>query len=211
MLLSKYNLLYIHPPKTAGNAIQSVLLPFSDDRKVVSGHRDGHDRYEVAGMITTNKHMTLEEYEGRLGARMSDYRVAISVRHPVERAISMYFSPHRWFRKAVSGGYDLAEPVWDRNAFDEMLSTMPSISDFVTVNGEFRKPDFAIRQNHLDADLSSMCKSVGLPEETWSNPVGYRNTSAGQAPLIQDLLRQRALKRDISDHFAADFENFDFK
>ena len=211
MLLSKYNLLYIHPPKTAGNAIQAVLLPHSDDRKVVSEHRDGYDRFEVAGVITARKHMTLEEYADRLGARVKDYHVAISVRHPVDRAISMYFSPHRWFRKAVSGGYDLAEPVWDRDAFDEMLATMPSMSDFLTVNGEFQKPDFAVRQNHLDADLSAMCKRVGLPEETWSNPVGYRNTSAGQAPLIQDLLRQRALKRHICDHFAVDLENFDFQ
>ncbi len=162
-------------------------------------------------MITANKHMTLDEYAGRLGEGIKNYRIAVSVRHPVERAISMYFSPHRWFRKAVSGGYDLAEPVWDRDAFNEMLSTMPSISEFLTVNSEFQKPDFVIRQNHLNADLSSVCQCVGLPEEIWSGPVGYRNASAGQAPLIQDLLRLRELRQHIGDHFAVDFENFGFQ
>ena len=211
MLLTKFNILYIHPPKTAGNAIQAALFPYSDDRKVVNEFRDGYDRFEVAGMITSHKHMTLAEYADRLGERLNDYRIAISVRHPVERAISMYFSPHRWYRKAVSGGYDLSEPVWDPAAFTEMLTTMPPMSEFLTINAEFRQPDFIIRQNHLDADFQAMCKTADLPEECWNMPIGRRNQSAGQAPLIQDLLRLRALKREICDRFSADLENFNFQ
>ena len=106
----------------------------------------------------------------------------------------MYFRLIVGTGKAVSGGYDLSEPVWDPAAFTEMLTTMPPMSEFLTINGEFRQPDFIIRQNHLDADFQAMCKTAGLPEECWNMPIGRRNQSAGQAPLIQDLLRLRALK-----------------
>ncbi|MEM8770669.1 MAG: sulfotransferase family 2 domain-containing protein [Pseudomonadota bacterium] len=211
MLLSKYNLMYLHPPKTAGNTIQSILLPFSDDRKVLKGHRDGYDRFEIQGVITSKKHMTLAEYAERLGSRIHDYRIAMSVRHPVERAVSMYFSPHRWFRKAANGGFVLSEPVWDREQFDQMLSTMPCLSDFTTVDGIFYKPDFIVRQENLEEDFRFMSESAGLPQETRMTALELRNKSAGHAPFIRDLLRERALKKQIRDHFAVDFENFDFR
>ena len=210
MLLSKYNLIFIHPPKTAGNTIQSVLLPHSDDTMNTDGHRDGHDRFEVRGLITAKKHMTLAEYAERLGDRMQNYRIAMSVRDPIERAVSMYFSPHRWYRQVANGGYVLSEPTWDRDAFDAMLAEMPCLSDFVTINGVFHRPDFVIRQENMEDDLHAMCRAAGLPPETWRSSPGIRNKSAGQTAVIRELVRERALKRHIRDHFAKDFENFSY-
>jgi len=107
----RHRLIYLHPPKTGGNSIQSVLLPFSDDRKVLVGHQDGRDRFEVRGPATASKHATLADYASSLD--IAAYRVAISVRHPFDRAVSFFFSPHRWMRQ-TEDGWSLATPVWDR-------------------------------------------------------------------------------------------------
>lgn len=207
MLLSKHNLIFIHPPKTAGNTIQSVLFPHSDDKMIADGFRDGHDRFEVRGFITSHKHMTLNEYAEKLGERFKDFRVAMSVRNPIERAVSMYFSPHRWFRQVANGGYALTEPAWSRDEFYALIEKMPSLTDFATFNGAFRKPDYIIRQEHFAEDFAAFCRDVGLPD---SAAPGRRNKSAGDAPFIRELLRERALKNNIREQFAVDFENFDY-
>lgn len=149
MLLSKYKTVYLHPPKMAGNAIQSVLIRHSDDEISVSGHQDGLDRFEVIGKETPRKHTTLAEYESILGEKLVDYKVAISFRHPCGRALSMYFSPHRWFRKEGES-FVATEPRWDHYAFETLLSKMRSMADFLRLGGHIPTPDFIIRFESLD-------------------------------------------------------------
>ena len=99
MIISRHKLIYIHAPKTAGNAIQSLLFDISDDDKIVYHHQNGVDRFEVSGPITFSKHSALRIYNNGLGNNLSGWRVMVSIRHPFERAISAYFSPHRWYNK----------------------------------------------------------------------------------------------------------------
>lgn len=97
MFLSEQRLIFVHIPKTAGNAISKVLLPFADDKLVVSGHQDGYDRFSVVGPHTLAKHQSVAGYEEALGGQISgDLRVLAVFRNPIDRLVSLYFSPHRF-------------------------------------------------------------------------------------------------------------------
>ena len=112
MLLRTHRLIFIHVPKTAGNSIQSLLAPFSEDEVLPV---DGVDRFEVIGSLTRNKHQTLQEYAESLD--VTSYVTATSCRHPVDRLVSFYFSPHRWARGAGDGRIVYETPYWDRDLF----------------------------------------------------------------------------------------------
>jgi hypothetical protein len=82
MISSAYKFIYLHTPKTAGNSIQSLLLPLSDDAKTY--HEDTPDflrssnTFEVIGEITTHKHVGISCYAEALGSKLSDYKIIIS-------------------------------------------------------------------------------------------------------------------------------------
>src|SRR3954462_5998769 len=101
MLSLKHNFVFIHIPKTGGNSIQTVIEKYSDDFRLRSiPEHDLLNRFAVHGPITDRKHCTSTEYIGKLGfERYMALKRVVFVRHPLDRALSFYFSPHRWARK----------------------------------------------------------------------------------------------------------------
>lgn len=89
-------LIFIHVPKTGGNFLTRCLAPYAPDRIVYGGARDGLERFEVRGPRTKSKHQPLGKYHDLMGARLARYRVVAIARPPVERLMSLYFSPNRW-------------------------------------------------------------------------------------------------------------------
>lgn len=187
MILSRYNLIYLHAPKTGGNSIQELLLPHSDDKMVLRSHQDGVDRYEIAGPATSSKHADLQSYADAIGGRLSDFTVAISVRHPFDRALSFYFSPHRWMRQR-DGGWHLEPPHWDINAFAQMLGRERSMVSFLSVDGKVRMPNIVIRYETLAYSFAEFCAKAGLPI---SQRLAHRNKSAS--------LKLKVLERDNAE------------
>ena len=110
MISTERKFIYIHVPKTGGNSIQTALQPFSDDKKVASGHQDGIDRFDIAGPATPSKHASLASYRDLLGD-ISQYFVFHSARHPFDRAISGYFSSSNWVRRSAAGIWKIAAPI----------------------------------------------------------------------------------------------------
>lgn len=205
MISTLHKLIYLHAPKTGGNSIQTILLPYSDDRKVFVEHQDGHDRFEVRGGLTRKKHSTLRDYARALGPDIAAYKVAISVRHPFDRAVSYYFSPHRWMRKS-GDGWVLEQPVWDQAAFTAMLGTVPSMASFLTVGDEFRQPDFVIRYETLEADFNAMRLALGIPS---TPPFPHVNKSAG-SNLAADVRANVSLRAFVAEYYAEDMEAFGY-
>ncbi|WP_170325721.1 sulfotransferase family 2 domain-containing protein [Ruegeria arenilitoris] len=124
---------FVHVPKTGGNFFTRCFLRFSGDSMVTSGHQDGTDRFELSGDATKTKHQTLAEYSELIGPAFADYTAYAFARPPVERMISLYYSPHRWMREQEGGGFDLDarnEPV-DLKEFEELVSLNKSISDLL--------------------------------------------------------------------------------
>lgn len=204
MLLQKPRLIYLHAPKTAGNSIQSLLLPLSSDEKVVLPFQDGEDCFEVSGRFTPTKHAKLADYCASIGAEISTYRVAISVRHPVHRAISAFFSPARWMREKENGQWFLQQPAWDADAFLRWLENLPPMVSFLSINGKIRRPDHVIRFEHLPQDFDAMARALELPCRATDLP--RLNRSAAQAEPAID----QAVRRAVEARFAEDFEFFGY-
>lgn len=209
MISTGHRFIFLHVPKTAGNSIQTVLLPFSDDDRVCTGHQDGQDRYEVRGPVTPRKHATLEEYHARLGRALTGYRVAISVRHPFERALSFYFSPHRWYRQADDGSWTVQDPAWDEDAFRACLGSMASAASFLRANGERARADYVLRQEALSEDFARMIEGLGLPR-VCRDRLPHVNRSASLAGLPRDLLASRALRDAVEHRFSEDMNLFGY-
>jgi hypothetical protein len=157
MISTAYKFIFVHIPKTGGNSIQDALLPFSDDSKhVLPPHGDGADRFEVMGPATPTKHATLEGYFEALGEASSGYRVMTVYRDPLERALSMYYSPSRILRK---GGGD----TFDMDVFEKIVSKMKTAVSFLTVRDQAVTPDFLLRFDSLELDFQQASRTLGLP------------------------------------------------
>ena len=104
--------IFVHIPKTAGNSIQKALFDSgrSFDKQIITGHQDGVNRFEVKGEYTTQKHTKVFQYFKEPQLRSLTYFSVL--RHPVDRLISLYFSPHRHLRyNAKIGKYTMPDEV----------------------------------------------------------------------------------------------------
>lgn len=212
MISSAHGFIFLHYPKTGGTSLQSVLLPYSDDKKSIKNHQDGVQRFEVVGAITPKKHATLQDYWDRLGDGISNFKLAMSVRHPFERIISAYFSPHKWRKRNLFGKWVEVQPVWDAKRFDELLcngSQRPAV-DFLTVNGVITKPDFIIRRESIRSDFENFLRLVNIPAEA-ATSLPHVNANSAPDSLKQSLLANTSLRDRVEDLYRADMEYFGYE
>jgi hypothetical protein len=206
MLSTRFNFLYLHVPKTGGNAIQRALIAVSDDRIETYPRQDGWDRFGVVGPFTPRKHAMLEEYRSA-GAPLDGLKIAISVRHPFDRALSYYFSPSHWMREE-RGAWVAHEPRWDEKAFFDSLPKLKPMRDFLAVGGTIRPPDYVIRHETLEHDFTRLVHSLALPVAP--TLPGRLNASSVKSELLQELKSSGPLRRSVESIYKADMEMFGY-
>jgi Sulfotransferase family len=200
MLSRTHRFIFLHVPRTGGNAIQQQLLPFSEDRKDVRGGRDGVDTFEVRGPMTSHKHAMLEDYARRID--ISGFQVAMSVRDPIERALSLYFAPIR-----VRTERRRAHAPFDIDAFERLVSTMDPMADFIRIDGRVsRMPDILLRfEDGVPNNLKVLGERLSLP---LSQSCGHLN--AGENEQRNQLRSDRRVRDLARARFAEDFEIFGY-
>ncbi|MEW2917708.1 sulfotransferase family 2 domain-containing protein [Ruegeria sp. ANG10] len=201
---------FIHVPKTGGNFFTRCFLRFSDDAIVTSGHQDGTDRFELSGDATKSKHQTLAEYSQLIGPAFAEYTAYAFARPPVERMISLYYSPHRWMRAQEGGGFGLDprnEPI-NLEEFETLVSANKSISDLLdmknvsgrlTVNKSARHASGA-RMTLLDfADLRHGLETFGRENgfDLTDMPSKKVNSSAVSDPMKLNAGQMRDLTKIV--------------
>ena len=128
MLSISNNFLFIHVPKTGGNAIQRILLPFSDDEMaLVNPVHDGIERFEIRSpQLKVHKHSSLEDYRNQLDPETFSRLTTITcIWNPWDRCVSYYFSPHR------------GAVTWSPSDFETFIeTTVKPHRDFLKLEGQ---------------------------------------------------------------------------
>ena len=192
----------MHVQKTGGNSISTALLPFSDDQKTIKKHQNGHDRFGIKGDVTPRKHAWLQEYYSVLGENIYQYEIVTSVKGPLERAVSMYFSPHRWY-KLEEKEWTKVEPFWCFKRFSAIASKMYRLVDFLTIDGTVRSPDHLIRFETLQNDFEALAIKYALPINRSHLP--HVNKSASNSALYQTAYNDRQVRDLVKSRFKEDY------
>lgn len=211
MYSSKHAFIYLHVSKTGGNSIQQVLLPFSDDEKVVTGHQDGVDRFGLKGSMTRAKHAFLASYEEQSAGICKQNKIIISVRDPYLRALSGYFSPHRWLKPDQSGGYEMCAPEWSEAAFLDYLDSgqLPAAVDWLRLADGIVQPDHIIRFETLQRDLAQVVRAIGLNVDL-SGQMPHVNKSAESGQLKKKLAGDSVLRNLVLERYTEDADLFGY-
>lgn len=201
MISLSHNWLFIHISRTAGNSIQSVLAPYSDDNLTRAAFQDGTDRFGVSGPYTGNKHFRLQDYAGvvppEIFSRLFKFAV---VRNPWARAISWFFMPLKW----ISAG---RQPRWSAEEFRTEIEHMPSMAPMLKVNGIPARLDMLLHFETLEADFAALIKQLGI--ET-SRVLPHRNKGYSSENWQHYYLRSPDLVDLVSERFAEDIELFGY-
>lgn len=198
MISTAHHFIFIHAPKTGGNSIQLVLEPLSDDRRTVNARQDGRNRFGVEGPITPGKHARLADYQARLGEELGNYRVVTGSRDPLDRAVSAYYSPHRWAGRP---------PTFDRVLFERAMARLPSITAMLTIAGAVRRPDHTLRFESLAADLAIVARALDLPPLA---PLPHVNASAADSGLRAETLADPWVRSLVAERYAEDYDLFGY-
>ena len=157
MLSNAHRFIFLHVPRTGGNSIQSYLLPLSEEGKQIRGKQDSINTFEIARPVTPHNHATLSDYAAVV--QLSDYKIAISVRHPIDRALSLYFAPIR-----VLSGARAAQAPFELHAFNTMVRDMRPMADFVRIGEGIEMPRLVLRYEHgVSANMVRLAQFLGLP------------------------------------------------
>ncbi|BAW80179.1 hypothetical conserved protein [Candidatus Nitrosoglobus terrae] len=196
MIGIKHQFIFVHIPKTAGNTLQSILSPYSEDSIVASSNKDGIHRFGLSSAYGTTKHATLSEYFSALGAQLFwSMKKFTCIRNPWERAISFYFSPHRGHR------------IWDRNTFVQELDKIQSMVSFLQLSNE-GNPDknlnFIIRYEQLNQDFCRLCNDLGFEKKNL--PILNKGNRQPYVSYYDSGLIQM-----VADRFAADIKLFGYE
>lgn len=228
--------IYVHVHKTGGESITASLTPQLDRGDlVVSGDIQTwlrgkvYRRYDlVAGL---DKHSSARAIRRSLPAGMwRDYYTFGFVRHPADRALSMYryvariaarrrrrSLAHLWYLTPAGG--DLDPSSWpalrayqDTGSFSEFIrhplmerapGFRPQSASLCDRRGRVLV-DFVGRFENLAADFAAVQRAVGLPE--WS--VAWRNSTENGS----DEAALDAADRDyLADRFRVDFDRFGYE
>lgn len=231
MIVDDLNTIFCHVPKTGGNTLsKNIFSSWSRDELVIRGHQDGKDRFELARYqaLTSSgggykKHMPIIDYGTFVN--LIEFSVITVFRDPVERLLSLYFSPHRWFApraaprllmrlsNILDSGLDYTaksfeerKPFFNPNDFKLLVENSRSFSDFMNGYNEVSRV-MLVRFDYLQADMANFASLMGIPNELVTKGMSIHLNSSTQT--VQADEAQEAAKIVHNSKHAEDYATFD--
>ena len=214
--------IFIHPTKTAGTSLSSVLLPFADDHAVAEpggGRVALVGTFEVVGPMTPRKHVPLRHYADLLGDDLAGFRVLTTLRHPVPRMVSDWLHTRRWLRPRIRGAHRLVaryprldsprwhqpmEPIWDFDGFEAMVRSTPTQTSMLRLaDGTVVEPDWVLDVADPSTSMARLRDLLGLDlgELPRANPGRHHRLAA-------TLLADPHVHRVVMAHHGEDVERW---
>lgn len=201
MLFPEQKIIFLHIPKTGGNYFSRCFVRFSEDEQVIlpDTHQVLSDRFAIKGPSTDRKHQTLPEYQEKLGGNLDGYRVFTTIRPPVERLLSLYFSPHRWMRRLDNGEFRQRRKnvKFSENGFNKLLNKSMSMSQLLDTDNFVSAIDPANPVSHSSGaeihlmpfgDIANQCRQfadiVGFDDADFPE----RAVNASAKPKLKDKM-----------------------
>lgn len=218
MIGLKHKFLFVHMPKTAGNALQGILAKYSEDSISVSRPKhDGVERFGITSRFGTRKHTRLYEYKEALGRELYDQLFKFTiVRNPWDRVVSKYF--FHMMKKDFIDRRDVAEideKPFDREVFVNMIEGTRTMENFLLKRPGWGKIDFLkdtdidyfIRFESLQQGVNEVCDRIGVAREELPlrNQSKHKHYSAYYDAKTRDLVYKK-LKNEI-EYFGYEFES----
>lgn len=153
MISFKHKFIFIHAPKTAGNAIQNVLQKYSDDEIINTSFKNGvMDKFGLNN-FAGGKHATISHYvrnwHNSFG-KIEDYTISGCVRNPWDRATSYYFY--------------LGNTELKCDKFQKSVSQLSPQTNYYTIDN-VNKLNCVISYENLQTDFDKFCDAVGISKE----------------------------------------------
>lgn len=171
MISTAYRFVFVHVPKTAGNAIHHALNGFEEARTVqTEPHHDGVHRFEMeqeVGGVLLFKHSGVRQFRRALGEKaFAGFHKFAVTRDPFDRMLSIYF--HRQNKHVAGSGVEPASTV-DEVAFVEFVKAALPIEHYVCPDkqcddllAEAEIDDF-LRFDRLQADFDALADRISVP------------------------------------------------
>ena len=232
MYLNKINVIYLHPPKTAGTYIEANLIKYSEDVKSKTyGFQDGKDSFELKGKFTFHKHQNLSDYKKQMPVTTYEKaKILISVRNPLDRIISSYFGADDTKNTKTLGvikninritnkfiGYNLfgkkfynyKQPEYSENNFIEYIEKIPNQTDYLNIMNQYIEPNFIIKYENLNNDLKNFFKLNNLDLDLAEN----KKINSGRYKFDTSIIKQNpnVIKKIKESHHFLDYKNFNYK
>ena len=141
-----------------GNAIQKILIPYSEDRIYRKSYKDSKlDDFEVENELgKCKKHQFISTYIENpqiLKYPVSEYFKFAVVRNPWERMVSWYCYTFPTISQKVDKDH------FFKKAFNQNVLPMKAYLDY---NGK-NQMDYVIRYENLSQQLVDVCKKIDIP------------------------------------------------
>tara|TARA_X000001036_G_scaffold440125_1_gene494675 strand:- start:11516 stop:12127 length:612 start_codon:yes stop_codon:yes gene_type:complete len=190
--------LFIHVPKTAGNAVQKVLMPYSDDKIYRESHKDGKlNDFEVENELgICRKHEWIGPYIENadiLERPISEYFKFAVVRNPWERMVSWYCYTFPRISQNVDKAHFLENGLG---------KNMPAMKEYLFYDGQ-NQMDYIIRYENLEQGLIDVCKKIDIPF------AGFEVTNASKHPHYSHFYNDQSLDK-IQELYREDIEIFNY-
>lgn len=101
------------------------------------------------------------------------------------------------------------KPVyWDIDEFENLLTKIKPMSEFLKIGDVYQKPDFLIRHENLQQDFDIFIKTMGISDE--QIPLPTKNKTIDME-LFKKAMQCKEAQQLAKDKHALDYEMFGYE